>query len=391
MKKKAKLHLAPEAQARALFVALGRVVEDDVHDDLDAPRVAGLDHFLELADHGAAGRAPAPGFLASKSGRRETGHRREKPDGRVPPVVEPDRAGLSAAAVVTRQNGVILELVELVHGQELDGVDAERGDVVELLGQRGVGAAEGTRGGRGRGGRSRRLSSCFFAPEPGARVRREASHVHLVDHEVLHRRPQRAVPLPVEGGLLLLSVADAASGRGQAAGRLRPGAGEAQGRSPVVQPFGAQLPELGAPDDRGGVRVEQDDGVVEAVPRSRRRGRRRTVASSSSSSPFVPLSSFLLVRPRHPVAVHQLGVLDLEHRVPDVARAVEQRVELELRGGAPGVEVCAREQAESDRGRGRGEDGKVDDEVFCIRTSGRGRRGSLSSLDHGSPHRERAA
>src|SRR5207342_3716132 len=40
---------APEADRRALVVALAGVVEDDVEDDLDAGLVEGLDHVPELA------------------------------------------------------------------------------------------------------------------------------------------------------------------------------------------------------------------------------------------------------------------------------------------------------------------------------------------------------
>ena len=48
---------APEADRRALVVALAGVVEDDVEDDLDAGRVQRLDHVAELADVAALVRA----------------------------------------------------------------------------------------------------------------------------------------------------------------------------------------------------------------------------------------------------------------------------------------------------------------------------------------------
>ena len=54
---------AAEGQGRAQLVALGRVVEDDIEDDLEAGRVQGRHHGLELGHrrrgprHSAA-RAP---------------------------------------------------------------------------------------------------------------------------------------------------------------------------------------------------------------------------------------------------------------------------------------------------------------------------------------------
>lgn len=71
-------------------------------------------------------------------------------------------------------------------------------------------------------------------------VPREASHVHLVDDQVLHGQLQRPVPLPVEG-----------AGRGgQRAGRLRPGTRHAQHAVAAVRQVlgnAHQTTVLGAP------------------------------------------------------------------------------------------------------------------------------------------------
>ena len=96
---------AAEAERRAEVVALAGVVVDDVEDDLDARVVEPLDHRLELA-HRLAGGAVA-----------DVG--REEADGVVAPVVgEP---ALDEVAVVD----------VLVHRQQLDGGDAQVGEVVD--------------------------------------------------------------------------------------------------------------------------------------------------------------------------------------------------------------------------------------------------------------------
>ena len=102
---------ALEAQRRPLLVAFGRVVEDDVEDDLDVGGVQRADHFLELADL-APRRAPH-GVAAV---RREQGHRI------VTPVVQPRRRLPEA-----------IEDRELVDRHQLDGGDAQRFQVGNLL------------------------------------------------------------------------------------------------------------------------------------------------------------------------------------------------------------------------------------------------------------------
>ncbi|MBG9885181.1 hypothetical protein ABE10_00980, partial [Bacillus toyonensis] len=69
-----------QACPRAVGPALGRVVEDDVEDDLDPRLVQEPHHALELAEH-RIGAAP------SCLGGRIRGMRREEVQGVVPPVV----------------------------------------------------------------------------------------------------------------------------------------------------------------------------------------------------------------------------------------------------------------------------------------------------------------
>ena len=111
---------ALEAQRRAELVALGGVVVDDVEDDLDVGLVQGLDHRLELGD------------LLTTAAARVAVVRREEADRVVAPVV---------AQTAVLQGGV---LHELVHRHQLDGGDAERGEVVDDRRVRdgGIGAAD---------------------------------------------------------------------------------------------------------------------------------------------------------------------------------------------------------------------------------------------------------
>src|SRR3984885_4013363 len=67
---------ALERQGRAEFVALGGVVVDHVQDDLDAGRVQGLDHRLELGH-----------LLAAEAGGGAGVVRGEEADGVVAPVI----------------------------------------------------------------------------------------------------------------------------------------------------------------------------------------------------------------------------------------------------------------------------------------------------------------
>ena len=75
---------AAEAEGGAHVVGLGGVVEDDVEDHLDARRVQGVDHGLELGDLAAG--PPGPHRRGIPVVRREVA------DGVVAPVV--DRPGV---------------------------------------------------------------------------------------------------------------------------------------------------------------------------------------------------------------------------------------------------------------------------------------------------------
>ena len=148
---------APERQRRAEVVALGRVVVDDVEDHLDARLVQRHDHLLELGD-----------LLAALAAPRVVVVRREEADRVVAPVVA--QALLDEVRVVH----------ELVHGQQLDGRDAERRQVADRrrMGEAGVRAAQ-------------LLGDVRVA-------HREALDVRLVDDRLVQRPARRAVRRPVE-------------------------------------------------------------------------------------------------------------------------------------------------------------------------------------------------
>ena len=97
---------AAEREHRAQVVALGGVVVDHVEDDLDAGVVEVADHRLELLH-----------LLAGLARRGVVVVRREVADRVVAPVV---------AQAALQQVGVV---DELVHRQQLDGGDAELGEV----------------------------------------------------------------------------------------------------------------------------------------------------------------------------------------------------------------------------------------------------------------------
>ena len=83
---------ALETQRRAVLVAFGRVVEDDVEDDFDAGGVQGADHLLEL-----------PHLAARLRAHRITAMGREERHGIVAPVVQPRRrAGRDSRGWETR-------------------------------------------------------------------------------------------------------------------------------------------------------------------------------------------------------------------------------------------------------------------------------------------------
>ena len=143
----------PVAQRRAQVIALGRMVERHVEDDLDPGAMQRLHHVAELVERAEGSRARAVGRVG-----------REKGERRVAPVVrEPRRRILR---------------VELEHGQELHRGDAQVLKIGDLVDQPPVSPA------RLRG-------------QPGARVAREAAHVQLVDDGVKKRTLQRDVAFPV--------------------------------------------------------------------------------------------------------------------------------------------------------------------------------------------------
>ncbi len=111
---------ALHAQRRTEVVALRGVVVDHVEDHLDAGRVQGLDHRLELLH-----------LLAELTGGGVVGVRGEEAEGVVAPVV---------AQALVEQRGVV---DELVHRHQLDRGDAELGEVLDdgRVGDAGVRAA----------------------------------------------------------------------------------------------------------------------------------------------------------------------------------------------------------------------------------------------------------
>ncbi len=207
---------ALEAQRRAFVVALGRVVVDDVEDDLDTRRVERLDHLLELPDLVAHVVAGAVGHLG-----------REERDGVVAPVV-------SQAAL-----GQVLVLREVVHGQELHRGHAETDEVLE----------DG-------GSRDPRVRPAQLGGNVGV-AHREALHVRLVDDRLAERGVRRLVTGPIER-----RVDDDAQRRGAL---IEPAHGQvAFGVHRVVREA-AFRPVL-RPAHRLRVRIEEHAVVVEALP-----------------------------------------------------------------------------------------------------------------------------
>mmetsp|Transcript_11111 Transcript_11111/g.31073 ORF Transcript_11111/g.31073 Transcript_11111/m.31073 type:complete len:204 (+) Transcript_11111:1233-1844(+) len=109
---------AAEREREAALVTLGGVVEHHVEDDLDAVPVALLDQGLELFVRRPAAVVPRGLGVQLLRG--------EEVDGGVPPEVVPHLARHRV-----RCCGV-LELVELVHGEELEGVEPHALEVGEL-------------------------------------------------------------------------------------------------------------------------------------------------------------------------------------------------------------------------------------------------------------------
>ena len=142
--------------AAGLEVILGGVVEDDVEDHLEPGGVQRADHLLELAD------------LLPAVARRVLVVRGEISDRLVTPVV---------AQPARDQRGVVDELVD---GQQLDGRDAELGQVIDDGGMRPA-----------------RDTSPQLLGHVGMQLR-EPLDVELVDDRVLERRARGSVAAPVE-------------------------------------------------------------------------------------------------------------------------------------------------------------------------------------------------
>ncbi len=148
---------AAHRQGRTEMAALGGVVVDHVEDHLDAGRVQGLDHRLELLHLLAALPAGGVGVLRGEEG-----------DGVVAPVVR--EALLLETRVVD----------ELMHRHELDRRHAE---LLEMLDDRGMG--------------DRAVSAADLFGDGGVQLR-QSPHVGLVDEGLRVRRLGLAVAAPVE-------------------------------------------------------------------------------------------------------------------------------------------------------------------------------------------------
>ena len=161
---------ALEGEEGAPPVALGGVVEHHIQIDLDAPPVGLLNEQLQLV---ALPVVLGAGGVAGVGG--------EEADGAVPPVVV---QGLPLVLPV------VLHLVELENGHQLNGVHAQILQIIQLFHQ----TREGPRIGH-----------------PGGLVPGEAPDVKLVDNQVLHGDQGRVHILPVEvvlyhAGLVVLAV-----------------------------------------------------------------------------------------------------------------------------------------------------------------------------------------
>ncbi len=153
---------AAHGQRRALVVALGGVVVDDVEDHLDAGRVQVADHRLELLHVGARRGEPR------RAGARVPEVRGEEGDRVVAPVV----------AQPALHEGVVVD--ELMDRHELDRGDPEALQVRD-----------------GRRVRDRRVRAAHLLGDLGVQVG-QALDVRLVDDGLVVRRAGRTVVVPVE-------------------------------------------------------------------------------------------------------------------------------------------------------------------------------------------------
>ena len=186
----------------ALLVAFSGVVEHYVEHHFNAVLVQLFHHVLQFIHlHGE----PACRSIGGLGGK-------ESYVAVAPQVVE--------RAPIDRGDAVVFKLVELMDGHQFHAVDAQLLQIGNLLDDAGK--------------RTPVLHT-------RCRATREVAHMHLIDDEVVDRRFQRQVILPVE------------------VGEHHPG--------PILVetfPIGLLSPHI-TPDNQFGVRVEQNPGLIEAV------------------------------------------------------------------------------------------------------------------------------
>ena len=279
---------AAERERRSQFVAFTRVVEDHVQDHFHPLVVKRADHLLEF-QHLCAMVANA---RVRRLGREEA-HRVVAPE-----VPEP-LAGLRVAAPR-------IVLVELLHGHQLDGGDAQILQVRDLLNQTAIGPG--------------RLHA-------GARIDREPADVQLVNHGRGPRQAERLIAAPVE-----VLVRDDALWRGARVVDVRER--QVLPRRRWVVAHGESGIAIRRWNNRPGARIQHQLVRVEAMPVMGR------------------------VRSGDAKAIELPGPNPFEPDVPDVARLVPRRVEDDAAGWR-GV-LGTIEQVEANASRVPAEDGEVD-------------------------------
>jgi hypothetical protein len=205
-----------EAERGPQVVALGRVVVDDVEDDLDPLLVEDLHHRLELVDV-TAGR-PRRGVANVRS---------EEVDRVVTPVVR-------EAAVAQ-----VLVADEVVDRHQLDRRHAE----IAQVGQRGR-------------RHQPRVRPTQVLGHPGM-PRGEALDVHLVDHRLVPRRARSPIIAPGEGGVDDDRLRHAGRTVARIGGQVGVGMADLVAEESVAPLDGAV--------ERSRVGIEQELGGVEAV------------------------------------------------------------------------------------------------------------------------------
>jgi hypothetical protein len=254
------------------------VVVDDVEDHLESLLVEGAHHLLEFADLVAV----LPGEGVPARGRKEV-------DGVVAPVV---------LQPLLHEKVLVHDLVD---GQELDGGDAQRLQVLDdgRVGDGRVGASEVLR---------------HVGVEPG-----EPLHVGFVDHRPVPRDGGRAVAAPIERGVDHDPLRHA-----ERAVRVV--------HDPVVPRLIERVGEgMGVPPNRSGqgarIRIDQQLGRVEPEPAGRLIGSVDPIAVVLARSDPVDVAVPDVIR-TFAEALHPVGFLGLR-------RVEETEVHLH---GVPGEE-----------------------------------------------------